>query len=219
MFYKGSKEQQGIRSIILERYKDVIKDVKLREFLSPDFDVGCRRPTPADGFLTAIHEDNVAVITHAVERMVPTGIDDRGTIKDYDAIVCATGFNTSFVPRFPILGRQGRNLQDVYRKKLQCYMGIAVAGFPNYFCFSGPISPIANGSVFPGTAMQSAYLRKVLVKMQEQNIQSLEVAADAQTEYNAWVQKQMHGLVWTSGCASWCKLITSPTEVALDDGH
>ncbi len=205
MFYKGSEEQDFIRSEILSRYQKVIKDPKIRKFLSPEFAVGCRRPTPADKFLASIHEPNVAVITRAATKMVANGIVDEGTTNEYDAIVCATGFNTSFVPRFPIIGRKGKNLQDVYEQSLEAYMGLVIAGFPNYFCFAGPVSPIANGSVFPGTAMQSSYLRKVLTKMQLENIRTMEITQQSQDQYNEWVQNRMQDLVWTSGCKSWCK--------------
>lgn len=194
-----------MRSAILDRYKDIIADPELREFLSPSFAVGCRRPTPADGFLAAIKQRNISVITAPATQMNSDGIIHQGEVKRYDAIVCATGFDTSFVPQFPVLGRNGKNLQTEWQVALEGYMGLFVASFPNYFCYSGPISPIANGSIFPATGMQSDYLRKILLKMQAQNIHSLEVQQWAQDQFNEWAQDQMKDMVWSSGCRSWCK--------------
>lgn len=37
-----------------------------------------------------------------------------GENKRYDVVVCATGFDTSFIPRFPVLGCDGLNLQDIW---------------------------------------------------------------------------------------------------------
>lgn len=72
-------------------------------------------------------------------------IDDNGKEYSAEVIICATGFNTSFVPRFPIIGKDGKNLQDVQTGSPRSYLGIGVAGFPNYLTFLGPYSPVANG--------------------------------------------------------------------------
>lgn len=51
-----------------------------------------------------------------------------------DAIICATGFNTSFIPRFPLIGENRENLQDVWRNDYpKAYQGIMVTGMPNYY--------------------------------------------------------------------------------------
>ena len=68
-----------------------------------------------------------------------------GSEYDFDVIICATGFNTSFKPRFPIIGPSEVNLQDEWAVLPQSYLGIAPAGFPNYFIFLGPRSLVVNG--------------------------------------------------------------------------
>jgi cation diffusion facilitator CzcD-associated flavoprotein CzcO len=72
-------------------------------------------------------------------------IDDHGKEHCVDIIICATGFNTTFVPRFPIIGKEGRNLQDAWSSSPRSYLGIGAAHFPNYLTFLGPYSPVANG--------------------------------------------------------------------------
>jgi cation diffusion facilitator CzcD-associated flavoprotein CzcO len=62
-------------------------------------------------------------------------------------LVAATGFNTTFRPRFPIIGRNGVNLQDAWQEHPESYLGLGVAGFPNYLIFLGPNTPISNGSL------------------------------------------------------------------------
>lgn len=73
-----------------------------------------------------------------------------------DVIICATGFDTSYRPRFPIRGRNGVNLQDAWGKQVDVYMGIAAAGFPNMFYFLGPHSPIGNGPVLSAIGTQTS---------------------------------------------------------------
>lgn len=70
-----------------------------------------------------------------MKRFVPEGIElASGETLKVDAIICATGFETSFCPRFPIIGRDGANLQDRWRQEIpKAYMSCAVPSLPNYF--------------------------------------------------------------------------------------
>lgn len=66
--------------------------------------------------------------------MTETGIDlIDGRHFDLDAIVCATGFDCSHRPPFPIIGRKGRNLSEYWKDEPLHYMSVAAPGFPNYF--------------------------------------------------------------------------------------
>lgn len=72
-------------------------------------------------------------------------MDDKGENYKADVIICATGFNTSFVPRFPIIGRGQKNLQHIWAETPSSYLGVGVSQFPNFLMFLGPYSPVANG--------------------------------------------------------------------------
>ena len=62
-----------------------------------------RRLTPGPGYLEALVEDNVDFISNGIKRITETGIEtEDGTQRDYDTIVFATGFDTSYRPRIPI---------------------------------------------------------------------------------------------------------------------
>jgi cation diffusion facilitator CzcD-associated flavoprotein CzcO len=113
---------------------------ELCKALIPDFPLGTRRMTPGHGYLQALTKSNVEVRRSGIKRFVPEGIElESGEVLKVDAIVCATGFNTSFCPRFPIIGRDG-NLQNRWKKETpKAYMSCAVAGLPNYF--RAPPSP------------------------------------------------------------------------------
>ena len=56
-----------------------------------DFNVGCRRPTPGNGYLEALLEDNVTVYTEMFQRFTEKGfIDAEGQEVEVDVVVCAT---------------------------------------------------------------------------------------------------------------------------------
>lgn len=112
-------------------------DARLCKLLIPDFPLGTRRVTPAPGYLEALRRDNVEVVggDRAVRRLVAEGIEmDDGAVLRCDAVVCATGFDLSFCPRFPVVGRGGVDLRDVWGGSTpEAYMSVAVKGMPNYF--------------------------------------------------------------------------------------
>jgi cation diffusion facilitator CzcD-associated flavoprotein CzcO len=132
-----------------ERYMGAMLrgDAALCKALIPQYPLGARRLTPAPGFFEALAQPNVEAVTSGVKRFVPEGIElESGQILKVDAIICATGFDVSFRPRFPIIGREG-NLQDIWEKETpKAYMSCAVQGMPNYFC-------MCSHSVSPGDAM------------------------------------------------------------------
>lgn len=123
----------------------------LTDALIPDFGVGCRsvfcdfarslemlipvrRPTPGLGYLETLSKDNVRLITDAIETVVPEGIRlVTGETVHVDAIICATGFDYSWIPRFPIIGRNGMVLSDLWKSRPIAYLGLAVHEMPNYF--------------------------------------------------------------------------------------
>jgi cation diffusion facilitator CzcD-associated flavoprotein CzcO len=109
-------------------------DEKLCKALIPSYPLGTRRMTPAPGYFEALRAGNVELVTEGMLRFVPEGIQlTSGEIIKLDTIVCATGFDNSFCPRFPLVGRHG-NVQDILKTETpKSYMSCALPGVPNYF--------------------------------------------------------------------------------------
>lgn len=67
----------------------------LYEAIRPDYPPGCRRIIMGQAWLECLVKPNANLITNEITRFTPSGIEDTdGTIRDYDAIICATGFDT-----------------------------------------------------------------------------------------------------------------------------
>ncbi|KAJ5604597.1 hypothetical protein N7510_009751 [Penicillium lagena] len=201
------RAQEIFRKSMLERLGDTPKGRKMAEYLLPSFPVGCRRQTPGPGFLEALTQDNVDLRWDDVVRITEKGIMTRsGEEKEYDVIVCATGFDTSFRPSFPMIGRNGVDLAKKWEtEKPEAYFGILVPDMPNYFCFIGPNSPISNGSLVLGIQATAVYVYKWLEKLQTEMVSSFVVRQDANDEYNQHMQHFLERTVWTRGCRSWYK--------------
>lgn len=110
------------------------KKPELADLIVPtNFAVGCRRPTPGAGYLEALCEENVSVVSSSIQEFTQKGIRTTdGMEHDFDVIVCATGFDVSWKPAYPTIGRDSRSLSKEWSDIPNTYLSIAVPHFPNY---------------------------------------------------------------------------------------
>jgi hypothetical protein len=186
-----------------------------------NFNPGCRRPTPAPGYLEALVKPNVTVFTDNVSSIDSSGfVDASGTHHDVDVIICATGFDTSWIPRFDFTGQNGISLRDLWspEKGLTSYLSIAIPHFPNHFSFCGPYGPLGHGSFMPLIEVWTQYMFAVITKAQVENIKSFvskpKLAADFRQHADLFLQRT----AWTSPCSSWFKQGKKEGQAALWPG-
>lgn len=148
IFLKDSQTNNTTHAYMKSQMISKLQNPYLEERLIPQWHVGCRRLTPGVGYLESLGKENVEVVYGEIERISEHGcVCDNGQEYPVDVLICATGFDTTFKPRFPIIGPDGKNLQDEWKDSPESYFGIAAAGFPNYLIFLGPNCPIGNGPV------------------------------------------------------------------------
>ncbi len=95
--FRGTEIQQQFWDLCENSMREKLKKKpELYEAICPqrEYPPGCRRLTPGPGYLEAMVEENVDVVTCGVQRVTETGIyDDNGTFHEVDAIIYATGFD------------------------------------------------------------------------------------------------------------------------------
>ena len=147
--FANSPPQAAMHTAISAQMKQRLNLPHLEDRLIPHYGVGARRLTPGRGYLEALGAPNVEILFGGCESVTEKGMVANGAEVPVDVLICATGFDTSYRPQFPIIGLQGKNLQHEWASEAKAYMSIAAAGFPNYMMFTGPNSPVANGSLLP----------------------------------------------------------------------
>lgn len=186
----------------------------LAEKLIPNWPIGCRRATPGLDYLEALIQPHVSLVQEPIQRVTEHGITTAdGLSRDFDAIICATGFDVSYRPNFPLRGRDGIDLAEKWKDSATttaatgplAYFSICVPGFPNYFMFTGPNAPVGHGSLMAGLGWAADYIAKWIVKLAEEDIKWVDVKEDATQEFNAYADRIMQTLVWSSPCKSWYK--------------
>lgn len=127
IFYEGAEGQAMAQDMFRKRMASFIKDERLLKGFTPNFAVGCRRVTPGDPYMLAIQEENVDVHFTHVQKITEDGvIGGDGVERKVDTIVCATGFDVSYKPRFPVIGRNGVDLRKKWEVCPEGYLGLGV---------------------------------------------------------------------------------------------
>lgn len=136
---EGSKANKAAMTATKEMMEDRLKTrPDLAEKLIPTWSLGCRRLTPGNGYLESLCMDHVELKVGHIDRVTETGILFKdGSHEEYDAIVCATGFDVSFRPRWTQIGRGGKNLAKMWARDAEGYFSLCVSGMPNYFIYNG----------------------------------------------------------------------------------
>ncbi|KAH6988179.1 putative monooxygenase [Ilyonectria sp. MPI-CAGE-AT-0026] len=207
LVYKDSEYQGQARALVEQMMRHSIGENKLlADILIPDFGLLCRRPTPGVGYLGALTEKNVRVVMDHVSEIVPEGLKlPSGETIAVDMIICATGYDLSWRPRFPIVGRNDTNLQDLYKDRPVGYLGLAAPDMPNYFVYFGPNSPLAHGSALQSLDHITSYMVRMIHKTQTQGYHSFEPTQKAVSDFVKHADAFFPRTVWGTKCRSWFK--------------
>lgn len=207
----GFTALQGMMKVyrlLFKRYlKKCISDPALREKLTPDYPMGCKRILISNDYFQAIERHGIEVHTGGVGRITETGIEDAdGRHHEADVLIYGTGFQaTDFLAPMTIVGRGGRDLNDAWRDGAEAYLGISVHGFPNLFMLYGPNTNLGHNSIVYMLESQIAYVLSALDQLERGGHRFMDVDADIQDRFNSDLQKRIRDTVWDKGCHSWYK--------------
>lgn len=184
-----------------------VSDRELRRKLVPSYTAGCKRILNSDTYYRGIAHPHTTVITERIERMTPTGIVTAdGVERPVDVVVFATGFHvTDSYTYVDIRGAAGEDLVDRWnREGIQAHRGITVAGMPNLFFLLGPNTALGHNSVVFMIESQIRYVAQAIAAVDERGAHALAPTREAQDAFNAELQGELAGTVWsTGGCRSW----------------
>ncbi|KIM44457.1 hypothetical protein M413DRAFT_24952 [Hebeloma cylindrosporum] len=206
LFIADSEVQKATFDSMVTLMKGRLQNKVLEELIIPSWAVGCRRITPGDKYLETLASDKVEVIYGGIEKITEAGcVGEDGVERQVEILICATGFDTSYKPSFPVVGENGKILSEVWAHEAQSYLGMAAAGFPNYFMFVGPNSPIGNGPLLIAIEAQADYMLKMMNRLQTENIHSFSPKPDAVQDFIEHKDAFMKNTVWEQECRSWYK--------------
>jgi cation diffusion facilitator CzcD-associated flavoprotein CzcO len=198
LYRPGSKvnaeREQFCRDYIDRKFAD---RPALAEAVTPTYPYPGKRPVIGGAFYSALKQDNVELVPRAVASVTPTGlVDADGVERAVDVIVMATGFQaTNYLARLPVVGRDGRTLQEHWAGEPRAYLGITVPGFPNFFMLYGPGTN--GGELVMTLESQAEYAVRAVRRMIRERVTAVEVKASFEARWYRWLQSKMEGTSWT----------------------
>lgn len=204
--FRNPKRMKKAKQAALENLYAAIKDPVLREKLTPDYTIGCKRILLSNTYYPSLAQPNVNVNTEGIAEVREDSVIDAGGTKVMvDTIIFGTGFQVK-EPIFAnyIYGRKGHSLSEEWKGSPKAYMGTTIAGFPNLFLLQGPNTGLGHSSVIIMIEAQVDHLMKVIKYMKKHELDMIEPTESAQQTFVKKTEKHMQGTVWTSGgCSSW----------------
>jgi cyclohexanone monooxygenase len=176
---------------VRDKIRATVHDPEVAEALCPrTFPVGTKRMCLDTGYYETYNRPNVHLVDlrkTPLTEFTPTGI--RTTTAEYalDAIVFATGFDamTGALTAIDIRGRNGVDLASQWSAGPRNYLGLAMAGFPNLFTITGPLSPSVLSNMVVSIEQHVDFVTDCIAYMRERGYDIVEATPAAQDE---WVQ-------------------------------
>lgn len=175
-----------------EKMRERVNDPKIADLLTPTFDdypLFAKRPPLDHGYLEAFNEPHVHLVdiktAEPIVAITETGVKTTARDYEFDTIVLSTGFKayTGALEAFPIRGENGQTINDKWREQSASIMGVALAGFPNFFMVTGPQAPFAN---LPTSIEQNViWITHCIDKMEREGLATFHPRREAE---EAWTQ-------------------------------
>ena len=154
-----------------------------------------------NGWYRMLRNERVKLVADPIVEILPDSIVTRdGAEYPADVLVIATGFDViRFLTSFEVRGRAGRALREAWDDDdARAYLGLAIPGFPNFFCLYGPnLQPGHGGSIMFVIEMQMRYIMDLLRQMLDRGIGAVECRQDVHDEYNQRIDEAHKNMVWT----------------------
>ncbi|TVY47159.1 putative sterigmatocystin biosynthesis monooxygenase, partial [Lachnellula occidentalis] len=204
--YTGHPAQKALEAACRQQMLDLMKGhPEMSSKMIPSFHPGCRRLSPGDGYIESLQQPNASIVWSPIEEITEKGIRTADGEEEFDMIVCATGFDTTFIPPWKLVGLNGATLEERWKLNPDAFFSVQVDTMPNYFIFNGPNCPISHGSVLTEISWVCDYLLRWANKIATQDIKSITPKPGSVADYNTYSQEFLKRTVWADNCPSWYK--------------
>src|SRR5215207_3866090 len=175
------------------KIRATVRDAAVAEALLPkDYPLGTKRICVDTDYYDTFNRDNVTLVDlrgEPIEAITSRGVRTRAAAYEFDSIVFATGFDamTGALLNIDIPGRGGSTLRQKWADGPRTYLGIAIAGFPNFFTITGPGSPSVISNMMVSIEQHVDWIADCLAHMQSHDLPVIEATAEAEDMWVAHV--------------------------------
>lgn len=194
----SSAENDALMQVSLHYIDDIFADrPDLKDKVTPGYPPLTKRLIMDPGYFPTLKRPNVDLHDGGVDHLDDDAVVlSDGTRIPCDVLVLATGFKAEWLSPIDIRGRDGISLEEAWSGEPHAFQGVTVPGFPNLFMTCGPNSAPSAGGHNLTCEEQVHFMVESLQLLVEEDLQSLEVTAEASAQYNQRLDEAVDGLVW-----------------------
>jgi cation diffusion facilitator CzcD-associated flavoprotein CzcO len=181
---------------IRRKIRKTVKDPVVAEKLIPkNHHYGTKRQPLDTNYYETYNRDNVLLVDAStdgpIEEITEKGIRAGGKEYEFDTIVFATGFDALTGPfrALNLKGRGGITLDQAWADGPHTYLGLSVAGFPNFFTVTGPQSPSVLTNMPVAIEQHVEWITECIERMREAGKTVIEAEREAQEQWVAHVNE------------------------------
>jgi cation diffusion facilitator CzcD-associated flavoprotein CzcO len=178
------------QDFIRQKILAAVKDPATAEALIPQNQpIGVKRPPVDDDYYAAFNRDNVSLVDlrrSPIGEVGPHAVVTAEATVPLDDLVLATGFDaiTGALLAMDVRGRGGVSLSQAWQDGPRAYLGLAVAGFPNLFMITGPLSPSVLANMPTAVEQHVDWIARCIAHLDGLGARAIEADAASQ---DAWV--------------------------------
>ena len=148
--------------------------------------------------LVDIRKDPIIKFTHQ-------GLRTKSAEYAIDILVLAIGFDamTGALMRINISGRNGTTLKDHWKNGPRTYLGVSVAGFPNFFIITGPGSPSVFANMVTSIEQHVDWIADCIATMKRDRQATVEPTSQAERDWFAHVNEVGERTILARAGNSW----------------
>ncbi|WP_413378078.1 flavin-containing monooxygenase [Alkalihalobacillus sp. 1P02AB] len=177
---------------IHSKIKGIIDEQGVAETLLPQYYYATKRPIKDSGYYETYNKENVELVdvkSKPIIEITPKGIQTEKQEYELDSIIFATGYDamTGALFKMDIRGRDGISLKQKWKngEKVQTYLGIANAEFPNMFMITGPESPSVLTNMLVSIQQHVEWISGALQYARRNEIDLLEAKKEAEEGWSS----------------------------------
>jgi len=202
---KGWLREQGAKQA-RTHLETQVPDPEMRAKLTPHYEFGCKRVLISNDFYPTLLRPNVELVTETIKEVrAHSIITGDGVEHPVDILIYGTGFRvTEVLLGTRVTGRNGVEIHDAWKERVSAYLGITVAGFPNFFLLLGPNTGLGHNSVVLMIEAQVRYVMSCLRMMRRRGHAVMDVREASQQKFVERIRQRLATTVWQAGgCKSW----------------
>ncbi|WP_066066945.1 flavin-containing monooxygenase [Neobacillus soli] len=189
---------------IRSKIREIVKNPETAEKLLPSYYYGTKRPIIDTNYYESFNRGNVSLVDvkkAPIVEITPKGLKTTEGEYELDAIVFATGFDGMTGPllKIDIRGRDGVSLKEKWAggAHTRSYLGIANAGFPNFFMITGPESPSVLSNMPVSIEQHVEWIGDCIEYLSKSGIETIEAKVEAEEEWSKHCREVAESTLFT----------------------